>query len=59
VLGFPVKLNRNTVIAAYLNKVKEGTAPTVVIGTTVDGCTIKLNSALNGESVLVDFYRGN
>lgn len=56
VLGFPVTLSRDTVVAAYLNGVREGTRPTVVVGAKIEACTVKLNSALNGTPVLVDFY---
>ena len=51
-LGIPYKLENNTVIAAYLNNVKEAVAPTVTVSTThIDGNTILLNSALDGNDV--------
>lgn len=54
-LGLPFKLSHNTVIATYLDNVKEGTAATVAVSSTaVDGNTIDLNSALNGK--VVDSY---
>jgi len=58
-LGLPEKLDLNTVLFAFLNKAKEGTAPTVAISTTVlsQNCVL-LNSALNGNDVDV-FYLPN
>lgn len=56
-LGLPRELDRNTVVAAFLDGVKEGTAPTVV--TDVDELeknTCDLNSALDGSEVVIDFY---
>jgi hypothetical protein len=42
-------------LAAYLNNVKEGTAPTVAVSATaVESNTIDLNSVLNGS--VVDAY---
>lgn len=55
VLGLPYLLAHNTVQAAYLNNVKEATAPTVV--TDIDELeknTIDLHSALDGT--VVDIY---
>jgi hypothetical protein len=58
-LGFPVNLTRNTVIAAYLNGVKEGTPPTVTTHATDASKTlVQLSSALNGTAVIVDAYEG-
>jgi len=52
ILGLPYKLALNTVLAAYLDSVKEGTAPTVAISSTaVESNTMDLNSALNGKQV--------
>lgn len=57
VLGLGYLLSRNTVIAAFLAGVKEGTAPTVVTSATVlEANTVDLNSSLAGTEVLVDFY---
>jgi hypothetical protein len=57
-LGLGHRLSRNTVIAAFLNGVKEGTAPTVVFDSTnLYGNTVTLNSSLNGNAVIVDYYR--
>jgi hypothetical protein len=54
-MGIPFKLSRNSVIAAYLNNVKEGTAPTVAVSSTaLESNTVDLNSALNGTIVHVD-----
>jgi hypothetical protein len=51
-LGMPYKLAHNTVLAAYLNNVKEGTAPTVAVSSSaVESNTIDLNSALDGNQV--------
>ena len=56
-LGLPHHLTRNTVIAAYLNGVKEATAPTVTTHATDRSKTlVQLNSALNGTAVVVDYY---
>ncbi len=57
-IGLPVRLSRNTVVAAFLNGVKEGTAPTVAVSSTaVESNTITLNSALAGTDVIVDYYK--
>ena len=54
-LGLPYKLLHNTVQDAFLNNVKEGTAPTVAVSETVlESNTVTLNSALNGS--VIDFY---
>ncbi len=54
-LGLPYKSSHNTVMAAYLNNVKESTAPTVSVDDDeIDKNTILLNSALNGT--VVDVY---
>jgi len=56
-LGIAARLGRNTVLAAYLNGVKEGTEPTVGFdGTNISGNTATLNSTLNGSAVVLDFY---
>lgn len=56
-LGLGWALGRNTVLAAFLGGVKEGTAPTVATSTSaVPSNTVSLNSALNGSEVIVDFY---
>lgn len=56
-LGLPKRLARDSVLAAYLNGVKEGTAPTVAAdATNISGNTVILNSALNGTPVRVDYY---
>lgn len=57
-IGLPARLSRNSVIAAYLNGTKEGTAPTVAVSSTVlESNTATLNSALNGNDVILDFYQ--
>lgn len=54
-LGLPYKLAHNTIRDAFLNNVKEGTAPTVTTSATVlESNTIDLNSTLN--STVVDAY---
>lgn len=54
-IGLPDRLAHNTVLNAYLNNVKEGTAPTVVVdAVNVSGNTVDLNSVLNGTAV--DLY---
>jgi hypothetical protein len=54
-LGLPYKLDHNTVDSAFLNKVKEGTAPTVAVSATVlESNTVTLSSALDGS--VVDIY---
>lgn len=56
-LGLPVRLSRNTVLRAFLNNVLEGTAPTVAFSASaLENNTVTLNSALNGNDVLVDLY---
>lgn len=54
-LGLPYLLSHNTVLAAYLNNAKEGTAPTVAVSSTaIESNTVDLNSALNSQ--VVDVY---
>lgn len=56
-LGLRERLSRNSVTAAYLNNVKEATAPTVAVSATaVESNTVTLNSALDGSAVVVDYY---
>jgi len=56
-LGLPVKLDRDTIVNAYLNGVRESTRPTVAFSATaVESNTVQLNSALNGSAVIVDYY---
>lgn len=51
-LGLPYRLSLNTVLAAYRDSTKEGTAPTVTTSTTaIESNTVLLNSALNGTQV--------
>lgn len=57
-LGLGAHLGRNTVIAAFLNGAKEGTAPTVATSvSTLSSNTVDLNSSLDGDEVVVDFYQ--
>ncbi|WP_034157918.1 hypothetical protein [Sphingomonas sp. ERG5] len=59
-LGLPVRLSRNTVLAAFLGGVREATAPTVAVSATqLEANTVTLNSALNGSAVIVDLYDTN
>ena len=54
-LGLPYKLAHNTVLAAYLDNTKEGTAPTVAVSATaLESNTITLSSSLSGK--VVDAY---
>lgn len=54
-LGLPYKLSHNTVLVAYLDNAKEGTAPTVTTSATaLENNTIDLNSALSSK--VVDIY---
>lgn len=54
-LGLPYLLAHDTVLAAYLNNVKEAVAPTVAVSATaIESNTIDLNSALAGT--VVDVY---
>lgn len=58
-LGLGERLSRNTVRAAYLGGVLEGTAPTVAVSSSaLESNTVQLNSALNGTAVLVDYVPG-
>jgi hypothetical protein len=54
-IGLPYLLPHNTVLFAFVDNVKEGTAPTVTVsGTTLESNTIDLNTALSGK--VVDVY---
>jgi len=56
-LGHRRAVGRNSVIAAFLNGFRESTAPTVAFDSAnVEANTITLNSALNGNPVMIDFY---
>lgn len=57
-LGLPDKLSRNTVVAVFLDGVREGTAPTVAFSASaLASNTITLSSALNTVPVVVDYYK--
>lgn len=56
-VGLPVKLDRDTIVNAYLNGVREATRPTVAFSASaVESNTVQLSSALNGNAVIVDYY---
>lgn len=56
-LGLGRYLVRNTIIAAYLANVREGTAPTVAVSSSVLASnTVTLASALDGTAVVISFY---
>ncbi len=51
-LGLPFKLTHDTVLAAYRDNTKEGTAPTVTVSeTNIENNTVLLNSAINGTAI--------
>ena len=53
-LGIPFLLPANTVFSAYLAGVRETTMPTVATdGSYIEGNTVLLDSALNGEQVTI------
>jgi len=57
-LGLGHRLSRNSVFAAFLNGVREATAPVVTTdATTLCNNTVTLNSAVNGNPVVIDYYR--
>jgi hypothetical protein len=58
VIGIGHRLARNTVRAAYLNNVLEGTAPTIAFhATTLELNTADLNSALNSTPVVLELVQ--
>ena len=58
-IGLPDYLLHDTVIAALLNNVREGTHPTVTSSTTVLALnTVDLNSALDGTAVVIYYLVG-
>jgi hypothetical protein len=55
-LGLGRKVDRNSVVAAYLNKTKEGTPPTVAVSSSaIESNSVLLNSALDGNEVSIDY----
>lgn len=51
-LGLPYKLTNNTLLFAFLDNVKEATAPTITMSSTIlESNTLKLNSTLSGKTV--------
>lgn len=55
-LGLPQALSRDTVVAGFLNGVREATRPTAVANADVAKNIVTLTSALNGTDVVVDYY---
>ena len=56
-LGLGVTLGRDTIIAAFQDGVFETTRPTVTFSSAdVDGNTVDLNTTLDGDAVLIDYY---
>lgn len=56
-LGLPVELSRDSILAAFLDGVREATRPTVTFSATaLELNTVTLNSALDGSAVIVDLY---
>lgn len=59
-LGLPVALSRDTIVAAFLAGVREGTRPTVAFSASaLESNTVSLNSALNASAVIIDLYETN
>jgi hypothetical protein len=57
-LGLHHKLPHNSVVFAFLNNVREGTAPTVAFDSAnLSGNTATLNSAIPGSQVIDIYYR--
>jgi hypothetical protein len=57
-VGLPAQLSRNTVLAAFLNGVREATAPTVVFSSSaISGNTVALSTTLDGNPVIIDYYQ--
>lgn len=51
-LGLPYRIEFGDVLSTWLNKTKEGTAPTLATdATNIENNTVALNSALNGDDV--------
>jgi hypothetical protein len=55
-LGLPQALARDTIVAGFLNGVREATRPTAVASTDISKNIVTLTSALNGTDVVVDYY---
>lgn len=56
-LGLPVRLRRNTIVAAFHNGAREAVAPTIAFSAAaIESNTATLNTALNGSAVIVDLY---
>lgn len=55
-IGLPDKLSVNSVVAAYIDGVREATAPSVTVSATVLALnTIDLSTAYSGKAVAVDY----
>lgn len=50
-LGVPYVLDKDTILSAYINGVKESTLPTLTTGATVELNTLDLDTALDGNAV--------
>lgn len=56
ILALPERLERNTVIAAFLANTVEGTAPTVVVNASnLENNSVDINSSLNSTPVRVEY----
>ena len=56
-IGMPYLLTRDTVLATFLNGVREAADSwTFATDNTLGGSTVQLGSALNGDPVIIDFY---
>lgn len=56
-LGIPDRLSRDTVLAAFLGGAREATRPSVATSATdVSSNTVDLDSALDGNEVIIDYY---
>lgn len=55
-LGLPHKLSRNTVLRTFLNGTLEASQTVVVSSSAVESNMVTLNSTLDGNAVIVDYY---
>lgn len=56
-LGLGVMLSTDSVVNSYLNGAREATRSTVAVSSSaIESNTITLNSSLDGNAVLVDYY---
>ena len=57
-LGLGVILSTDSVVNSYLNGAREATRSTVAVSATaIESNTVTLNSSLDGNAVLVDYYQ--